>query len=130
MPKAGETAKEGATVTLLVSGGFPSLVYDNNEDILRVNGASGAKLPPIAKSSALEKDPAASPDGKRVVYVRDGQLVVANVNKLDSSPRQLTPDGEEFADPAWAPTADDERARVRTREHRRGSRPVLRPPHG
>src|SRR6185436_12434647 len=29
-PKAGETAKEGATVTLLVSGGFPALVFDDN----------------------------------------------------------------------------------------------------
>jgi beta-lactam-binding protein with PASTA domain len=107
-PKAGQTAKEGEKVTLLVSGGFPSLVFDNDEDVLRVNGASGAKLPPIAKSSAQEKDPAASPDGTRVVYARDDQLVLANIDKLDSSPRRLTPDGEQYADPAWAPTADED----------------------
>jgi beta-lactam-binding protein with PASTA domain len=107
-PKAGQTVKERDTVTLLVSGGFPSLVFDNDEDVLRVNGASGAKLPPIAKSSAQEKDPAASPDGTRVAYTRDGQLVLANIDKLDSSPRKLTPDGEQFADPAWAPTADED----------------------
>jgi beta-lactam-binding protein with PASTA domain len=108
VPKAGETAKEGDKVTLLVSGGFPSLVFDNNDDVLRVNGASGAKLAPIAKSSAQEKDPAASPDGTRVVYTRDGQLVLARIDKLDSSPKKLTPDGQEFADPAWAPTADED----------------------
>ncbi|HET8758340.1 MAG TPA: PASTA domain-containing protein [Solirubrobacteraceae bacterium] len=107
-PKAGETAKEGDTVTLLVSGGFPSLVFDNDEDVLRVNGASGAKLPPIAKGTGLEKDPTASPDGTRVAYTRDGQVVLATIDKLDRSPRELTPSDQDFGDPAWAPTADDD----------------------
>jgi len=40
--------------------------------------------------------------------VRDGQLVLANVAKLDSSPRELTGGDEEFADPAWAPSPDDD----------------------
>jgi beta-lactam-binding protein with PASTA domain len=105
-PKAGETAKEGATVTLLVSGGAPSLVFDNDKDVLRVNGANGDKLDPIAKGPGREKDPTASPDGQRVAYTRDGRVVVVNVNRLDAGADPLTPEGDTYADLAWAPTTE------------------------
>jgi hypothetical protein len=32
--------------------------------------------------------------------------MLADVNKLDASPRGVTPTGESFGDPAWAPVAD------------------------
>jgi beta-lactam-binding protein with PASTA domain len=102
-PKAGTTVKSGTTVKLLVSAGFPSLAFDNDKDILQVNGASGAKLPAIAKSGSSEKDPAFSPDASRVAYVRDGRIMLARLGS--SNARTLTPDGTDYADLAWAPDA-------------------------
>jgi beta-lactam-binding protein with PASTA domain len=105
-PPAGETVKAGTTVTVLVSGGFPSLVYDNDKDILRVNGATGSKLDPIATGTGQQKDPTASFDGTQVAYTRDGRVMLASIAKLDQSPTQLTGDDKEFADLSWAPTTD------------------------
>jgi beta-lactam-binding protein with PASTA domain len=105
-PPAGETVKAGTKVTVLVSGGFPSLVYDNDKDILRVNGATGEKLEPIAKGSGQDKDPTASFDGTQVAYTHDGRVELASIAKLDQSPTELTGEGKEFADLSWAPTTD------------------------
>jgi hypothetical protein len=103
-PAAGETVKEGARVTVLVSAGFPAIVYDNNEDILRVNGATGQKLSPVSKGPGLEKDPTVAPDGKHVAFARDGRVFLADLAKPDSTPKPLTDGSEAFEDLAWAPT--------------------------
>jgi beta-lactam-binding protein with PASTA domain len=103
-PHAGATVKEGATVTVLVSAGFPAIVYDDNQDILRVNGATGQKLSPVSKGPGLEQDPAVAPDGERVAFVRDGRVFLANLAKPQSTPKPLTDGSEKFADLAWAPT--------------------------
>jgi Tol biopolymer transport system component len=103
-PPAGETVKEGARVTVLVSAGFPALVYDDNQDILRVNGATGKKLSPVSKGAGLEKDPAVSPDGQRVAFVRDGRVFLADLTKPETPPDPLTDGNDTFEDLAWAPT--------------------------
>jgi len=105
-PPEGTKVKAGTKVLLLVSAGSPSLAFDNDKDILRVNGASGEKLDPVAKGPGLEKDPAFSADGSRVAYVRDGRVFLADLEKPDEPADELTGEGEEFADLAWAPTAD------------------------
>ena len=105
-PPAGTTVKEGTKVALLVSGGFPALVFDNDKDVLRVNGATGKKLSPVAKGPGQEKDPAASADGTRVAYTRDNRVFVIAVDKKDAAPRELTDGSENFADLAWAPTTE------------------------
>jgi beta-lactam-binding protein with PASTA domain len=102
-PAAGTEAAEGDTVTVLVSGGFPAVVYDNDKDILRVHGQTGEELDPIADGPAEERDPTTSPDGTRVAYSRDGVAVVVDLDKPDDPARELTPEGEEYFDLSWAP---------------------------
>jgi hypothetical protein len=91
---------------MLVSAGFPELVFDNNKNILRINGANGERLDPVAEGPALEKDPAFSKDGTRVAYTGGGRIFLANLEKPDAPAVPLTADGDQFADLAWAPTAD------------------------
>jgi beta-lactam-binding protein with PASTA domain len=103
-PPVGETVKEGAKVTVLVSAGFPAVVYDDNKDILRVNGATGKKLSPVSKGAGLEKDPTVAPDGQRVAFARDGRVFLADLTKPETPPDALTDGSDTFADLAWAPT--------------------------
>jgi beta-lactam-binding protein with PASTA domain len=105
-PPAGTKVAAGTAVKLLVSGGFPQLVFDNDRDILRVDGATGRKLDPIAEGPAREKDPAFSFDGTRVAYVGGRRVFLSNLQKPNAPAVALTADTDEFADLAWAPTAD------------------------
>ena len=105
-PEPGTEVKAGTPVKLFVSSGFPELAYDNDKDVLRVNGSDGSKLDPIAKGSQDEHDPAWSADGSAVAYTSEGQVFLANLSKPDEAPKELTKKGEKFSDLAWAPPAD------------------------
>ena len=105
-PPGGTKAAAGDKVTLLVSAGFPQLAFDDDKNIQLVNGANGKKLDPIAKSPSSEKDPTYNADGTRVAYVSAGRVFLKNMEKPDAPAVALTGEGEEFSDPAWAPTAD------------------------
>ena len=105
-PKPGTEVKPGDDVTVFVSAGFPELAYDNDDDVLRIGGAKGAKRDPVAKGSQEEKDPTWSADLTSVAYTSDGQVFLRNVLDKDAAPRPLTKEGEKFHDLAWAPNAD------------------------
>jgi beta-lactam-binding protein with PASTA domain len=105
-PAENSEAEAGSTVTILVSGGFPQLVFDDDKNVQRVNGADGKKLDPIADGPALEKDATFSPDGTRVAYVGGKRIFLGDLEKPDATDVALTDDTQEFADLAWAPTAD------------------------
>jgi beta-lactam-binding protein with PASTA domain len=105
-PPGGTKAAAGDKVTLLVSAGFPQLAFDDDKNIQLVNGANGKKLDPIAKGPAREKDPTYNVDGTRVAYISEERVFLKNMEKPDAPAIPLTADGEEFSDPAWAPTAD------------------------
>ena len=105
-PPGGTKAAAGDKVTLLVSAGFPQLAFDDDKNIQLVNGATGKKLDPIAKSPSREKDPTYNADGSRVAYISAGRVFLKNMEKPDAPAVALTGEGEEFSDPAWAPTAD------------------------
>ncbi|MEA2312006.1 MAG: hypothetical protein QOE28_1974 [Solirubrobacteraceae bacterium] len=105
LPPGGTKAKAGDKVTLLVSGGFPELAFDDGKNIQLVNGANGKPLPAIAKSPSIEKDPTFSADGTRVAYVGGGRVFLKDLTKPDAPALPLTAAGDTFADLAWAPTA-------------------------
>ena len=105
-PEPGTEAKAGEKVTVFVSSGFPELAYDNDKDILLVNGSDGSPLDPIAKSSQDEHDPAWSADGSAIAYTADGQVFLRDLTKPDATPQALTKKGEKFSDLVWAPPAN------------------------
>lgn len=105
-PAVGTKVAKGATVTMLVSAGFPRVAYDDEKNILLASGADGKRLTPaVAKSSASEKDPTWSADGGSIVYTANGRLVSANMRQRTRTPTPLRPAGEKYADPSFAPIA-------------------------
>ena len=60
-PPGGTKAAAGDKVTLLVSAGFPQLAFDDDKNIQLVNGATGKKLDPIAKSPGAREGPDLQP---------------------------------------------------------------------
>jgi beta-lactam-binding protein with PASTA domain len=105
-PPGGTKAAAGDTVKVLVSAGFPELAFDNEKNVLLVNGANGKPLKPIAKSPSDEKDVTWSFDGSNVAYVGGGRVFLKDMSKPDAPAKSLTQPGDEFSDLAWAPTAD------------------------
>ena len=105
-PAAGTKLEEGAPVRVLISAGFPQLVFDDDKNVLRIDGATGKRLDAVAKSPAVEKDATWAPDGVHVAYASGGRILLADVTKPDESPVPLTPAGERYADPSFAPSSE------------------------
>ena len=106
-PGPGTKLAAGAKVKLVVSGGFPKLVYDDGKNVKLVNGANGKPLPAVAKGSQEETDPTFSADGEKIAFLSNRRLFLRDLSKPDESPVALTDPGEKFSDPAWAPTVDN-----------------------
>ena len=105
-PGPGTKLAAGAKVKLVVSGGFPKLVYDDGKNVKLVNGANGKPLPAVAKGSQEETDPTFSADGEKIAFLSNRRLFLRDLSKPDEPPVGLTDPGEKFGDPAWAPTVD------------------------
>jgi len=105
-PGPGTKLAAGAKVKLVVSGGFPKLVYDDGKNVKLVNGANGKPLPAVAKGSQEETDPTFSADGEKIAFLSNRRLFLKDLAKPDEPPVALTDAGEKFGDPAWAPTVD------------------------
>jgi len=106
VPPGGTKVAAKSKVRLLVSVGQPQVVYTNGKNILRLNGANGAKLDSVATSPEDEEDPTWAADSEHVAYVADGRVMLRDITKKNSAAVPLTPASREFADTAWAPIAD------------------------
>jgi|GEM_PF-1991970 len=105
-PEAGTKAANGDKVQVLVSAGQPEVVFSNGKDILLVNGASGKKLDPVAKSPQTESDPTWSADTTHVAYISEGRVYLKDLTKKDAPAVALTPAGTTYENLSWAPTTD------------------------
>jgi beta-lactam-binding protein with PASTA domain len=105
-PPAGTKLAAGAKVTLVVSAGAPQLTYDDGENILLANGASGKRLPAVAKGPSKDIDPTFSADGTLIAYSGNRRVFLSDRTKPDEPPVGLTQASEKFNDLAWAPTVD------------------------
>ena len=106
VPPVGEKVAKGATVTMLVSAGFPAMAFDDDKNVLLAAGATGKRIPPaVAKTSAVEKDPTWSGDGSSIVYTADDKLYSADMSQRGRAPALLRPASEKYGDPSFAPIA-------------------------
>ncbi|HVL97396.1 MAG TPA: PASTA domain-containing protein, partial [Solirubrobacteraceae bacterium] len=124
-PPGGTKVAAGSAVKLLVSAGFPQIAYDDGKNVLLVNGADGKRLETIAKSPKIEKEPSFNLTGSALAFVSaskpppgsldspDGALMLSNRAKPDEAPVALTPDGEKWRVPAFAPTEGNVLAAIR-----------------
>lgn len=101
-PPADSELPPGSPVRLLVSAGFPAVAATVDEDVVVLDGATGEEVSTVADEDELEEQPAWTPDGEQIVYRRDGVLVLASPDGGDA--RELTPGGQDFHVPAFAPT--------------------------
>jgi beta-lactam-binding protein with PASTA domain len=105
-PAPGTKLAAGAKVKLVVSGGFPQLTFDDGKNVLLADGASGKRLPAVAKGSTEDTDPTFSADGTKIAYVGDRRVFLSDQAKPDEPAQALTEQGDKFNDLAWAPTVD------------------------
>lgn len=106
VPEPGTKVKAGAKVTLVQSAGQPQVVFTNGKDILRVNGANGQKLEPVADGDEEETNPTWNAAGTHVAYIADGRIMLKDITKENADAVPLTPAGSDDSNLAWAPIAD------------------------
>jgi beta-lactam-binding protein with PASTA domain len=103
-PKSAKIAK-GTTVQLLVSAGYPDIAYDDGKHVFVAKNGGGGKPVQLGRGKVNE-EPTWSANGKRLAFVSDGRVVLANPAKPAAKPRALTPAGtKNWHDPAFAPAA-------------------------
>ena len=107
VPEPGTKVEKGAKVQLIVSAGQPQVIFTNEKDILRVNGANGQKLDPIADDDALlETNPTWNAAGTHVAFAADGRIMIKDITKDNADAVPLSPAGSDDSNLAWAPIAD------------------------
>jgi beta-lactam-binding protein with PASTA domain len=103
-PPGGTKVAAGATVKLLVSNGIPQVAFDNDKDIVLVNGITGKKIDTVSKSPAREQEPSFNATGSALAFVSGGQLLLSNRTKPADPPVPLTSGSDQWRLPTFAPT--------------------------
>lgn len=80
---------------------FSSATGTGGNEQVWVMNANGAGRHAVTPASFAARLPAASPDGRRIAYVRGGEIYVVGAN--GSHPRRLTVSASAEASPAWSP---------------------------
>ena len=135
-PAGGTEVAPGATVTITISRGYPAVIHDQNGDIVRVGGATGEPVQPLAASDQIEEQASASFATPLIAYRRgkegstpgvapNGQIWVLDPADPRSA-RPLTDEGFDDRRPAISPDGKVVAfVSNRGRPHRR-LRPLLR----
>jgi dipeptidyl aminopeptidase/acylaminoacyl peptidase len=69
-PAGGTEVAPGATVTITISRGYPAVIHDQDGDIVRVGGATGEPVEPLAASDEVEEQANASFATPLIAYRR------------------------------------------------------------
>jgi beta-lactam-binding protein with PASTA domain len=99
-PAAGAKLRRGASVTLVVSAGFPQIAVDDGRRVLALNGVTGKPVATIAGGPVPAIEPSWSPNGREVAYVSGGRVMLIGAQGA-AGPRALTAAGERFALPTF-----------------------------
>jgi beta-lactam-binding protein with PASTA domain len=102
-PPAGTKVRRGAVVTLVLSAGFPEVAVDDGRSVFALNGFSGKRVASIAAGPQPATEPSWSPDGRSIVYVSDGRVMLTSARGA-GGPVALTPAGQTFALPTFPST--------------------------
>ena len=99
--------QKGQTVELLVSAGYPDIVFSDGRHLLVMNGATGKVSGVIAKSSDTEDEPSWQPNGSLIAYRRGadqdhGEIWMVDISKGTTSAHQMTA-GPDDRRPAFSP---------------------------
>ena len=112
-PAGGTEVAPGATVTITISRGYPAVIHDQDGDIIRVGGATGEPVQPLAASDQIEEQASASFATPLIAYRRgkegstpgvapNGQIWVLDPADPRSA-RPLTDEGFDDRRPAISP---------------------------
>ncbi len=112
-PAGGTEVAAGATVTITISRGYPAVIHDQDGDIVRVGGATGEPVQPLAASDEIEEQASASFATPLIAYRRgkqgstpgvapNGQIWVLDPADPRSA-RPLTDEGFDDRRPAISP---------------------------
>jgi beta-lactam-binding protein with PASTA domain len=112
-PASGAEVAAGATVAITISRGYSAVIYDLNGDIVRVGGATGEPVEPLAASPEIEEQANASfttpliayrrgPEGSTPGVAPNGQIWVIDPSDPRSA-RPLTDAGFDDRRPAISP---------------------------
>jgi beta-lactam-binding protein with PASTA domain/Tol biopolymer transport system component len=101
VPAAGASVPRGSTVQLVVSAGFPELLFDTADGLMQVT-AAGAAPAPVPGTGRGDDEATWSADGTHIAY-RSGDALMLATPGQPGTPL-LQPDaGQAFHDPAFAP---------------------------
>jgi beta-lactam-binding protein with PASTA domain len=112
-PAAGVEVAPGATVAITISRGYPAVIHDSNGDIVRIGGATGDPVEPLAAGEDIEEQANASFATPLIVYRRGaegstpGVAPTAQIWAIDPadprSARPITDEGFDDRRPAISP---------------------------
>jgi beta-lactam-binding protein with PASTA domain len=100
VPASGAKLPAGSKVQLIVSAGFPLLLFDGTSGLMSVSGAGGQPTP-LAGTSPGDGEATWSADGTHIAYISNGDVVLAQPGKPGSAIVHRA--GAQFHDPTFAP---------------------------
>jgi beta-lactam-binding protein with PASTA domain len=100
VPPAGKSLAKGTKITLLVSAGFPQLLFDTADGLMQVQG-TGGQARPLAGTSPGDSEATWSSDASHIAFVSGDDILLAVPGKPGTV--LLHRSGKSFRDPTFAP---------------------------